>query len=970
MLGATGVVTAFGERGARALAAAEGRAWTRPVIVPLPIKCEGTAHPVVDLGSVWKFAPEPTGEFWSNEVDAASWPDVNVPGELVAQGFKIAPNSEYPIKRIVQIPEDFRGKKVLLRFDGVQSYARVWVNGELVRDHHCGFTSWDCDVTSLITPGKTLWITVGVTDRTDDISYASQYAKHVVAGIRRGVKMVALPPEHLTRLHAETDFDASYANAQLKVTAAFAGSKRALVRLRLATAKGEGVALRPDSIALTPGTAEATVSIPVSAPMKWDAEHPNLYLLTATLVVDGKEVETVEKKIGFRKIEQSGNRLLVNGQEVKLRGVCRHDVHPTGGRFCTPEMDERDVALFREANVNFVRTSHYPPSEAFLDACDRNGMYVEEETAVCFAESDRGEPVSTGDPAFLARYLDRFAEMIERDRSHACVLLWSLGNESTWGSNIGKEFEYVKQEEPGRPVIFSWPDSVPSGVKSFDVLSRHYPAFDADLRHSGEPALNDEYAHISCYNLETLRRDPGIRDFWGESIRRFWENCFQAEGCAGAAIWGAIDEVFLLPDGPAGYGEWGIIDGWRREKPEHWLTKKAYSPVRIADGAVANPGAGSALRIPVGNWFNHTDFRELAITWHVGGEGGVLQQELAPRQKGTLEFPARKWSDGEELTVEFRLASGELVDQFHLPIGAPVAVFPVVQGPPPLIQEGANEIICTGADFQIAINKRTGMIGRGEYHGATLIEGGPYLNLGAFGLAEWYPEEIHASRTAEEAVVEIRGSARSRVSETHVVPATLEIRMDGHGLITTNYTLPSLPKGFTEVGAAFELSSKVDALTWARKSLWSAYPENHIGRPKGTAKRSIHAEAEQYRTEPKWPWGEDGRNWFLFGAHDAGLRGTNDFCSSKRNIWHASCVLGESGLRVRAEANGDVTARCEAGPEGRVRMVLNNAWSYPDLEWGNYTGALSLTGPYRGQVRIRLIDSDDYTWKTSAPASS
>jgi beta-galactosidase/beta-glucuronidase len=323
---------------------------------------------VLSLSGPWKFTLSPPAEFWANSLDPSSWSDVAVPGELVMQGFNIARNTEYHYKRSVLVPHDYAGKRIILRFDGAYSYARVWVNGRFVRDHHGGFTSWDCDITDYVTPGQPAWITVGVTDLSDEISYGSNYAKHYIGGILRDVKLIALPQTPLTRFHAETDFDSSYAHARLKVTAAvdFHGARAALVTLRLKDPQGRVVPLKPDAIALTVSQPEASLEIPVAAPEKWDAEHPNLYTLEASAVVAGAEVEVVEKKIGFRKVEIQGNKLLVNGKEVKLRGGCRHDAHPLRGRSTTPELDERDVLLLREANLNFIRTSHYPPSEKFL----------------------------------------------------------------------------------------------------------------------------------------------------------------------------------------------------------------------------------------------------------------------------------------------------------------------------------------------------------------------------------------------------------------------------------------------------------------------------------------------------------------------------------------------------------------------------------------------------------------------------
>ncbi|HET7213186.1 MAG TPA: hypothetical protein VFL79_06350, partial [Terriglobia bacterium] len=172
--------------------------WPRPTIIPIPEATAGVANPAISLNGTWKFTLRPPARFWENDADPSGWDDIEVPGECAMQGFQIARDTEYPFKRAVDIPADFRGRKIFLRFDGVYSYARVWVNGRHVRDHRGGFTSWDCDITPLVTPGQRAWITVGVTDEWDNISWQSNYAKHYIGGILRDVRLFAVPAGHLT----------------------------------------------------------------------------------------------------------------------------------------------------------------------------------------------------------------------------------------------------------------------------------------------------------------------------------------------------------------------------------------------------------------------------------------------------------------------------------------------------------------------------------------------------------------------------------------------------------------------------------------------------------------------------------------------------------------------------------------------------------------------------------------------------
>lgn len=938
--------------------------WPRPTIVPIPKAVAGIAKHAISLNGTWKFTLRLPVRFWSNDADPSGWDDIQVPGECTMQGFQIARDTEYPFKRAVEIPADFKGSKIFLRFDGVYSRARVWVNGRHVRDHRGGFTSWDCDITPLVTPGQRAWITVGVTDEWDSVSWQSNYAKHYIGGILRDVTLFAAPADHVTRFHAETEFDRTFTDATLKVTlaAAFGRARHARVELRLKDPSGKDVPIRNASLRLSREKPEAVAAIAVSRPQKWDCEHPRLYTLEAVFKAAGGETETLAKRVGFRQVEVRGNQLYVNGDPVKLRGGCRHDVYPTRGRCTTPALDEQDVQLLKNANYNFVRTSHYPPTQAFLDACDRHGLYIEEESAVCFVNQSWGSQIpAESDPHYTAQFMNQFAEMIERDRDHSCVIIWSLGNESKWGENFAKEHAYVKAEDPTRPVIFSFPASVPTGVNAYDIFSEHYPKFDSDFSSATLPRLNDEFGHVPCYNQGTQRRDPGVRNYWGRSIKKFWEGMLGASGCLGGSIWASIDEVFMLPDSCVGYGEWGIIDGWRREKPEHWLAKKAYSPTRLPDTGLQNPGPGNPLRIPIQNGFNHTNLNEVAIKWSVGSESGEIRSlNVAPGRQGMLVVPERSWRNGEILKIEFSGRDGRLLDRYELPVGRPVWSFPAAQGPAPQIHEDSQNIRVQGRDFEVAFSKASGLVESAAYKGHRILEGGPILNLAPYTLRNWWLTSLRTSRAQDEVLIDISGNYQrsGSPSEEELVNAQYQVRIDADGLITTNFSLQDVPKGVGEIGVAYILPSETDQLSWRRKGLWSAYPPDHIGRNTGVAGKARASGEERYRSAPAWPWSQDTSDYFLFGKDDAGGRGTNDFRSQKENIWYASGVISRTGICARAESNATHAVRAEIESDGRVRFNINSAWAYPDLAWGNECPPLPVSGTYEGTVRLRLTDND------------
>jgi hypothetical protein len=912
---------------------------------PRPSSVAGVRAPVVSLNGTWQFSPMPPAEFWRDPRSAASWPSLSVPGEWAMQGFGVPRDREAAYARRLTIPADFAGHRVLLRFHGVYSRARVWIDGRFAREHWGGFTSWDCDITPLVSPGETAWLTVGVTDDSDDPSSGSGYAKHSIGGILRDVELMALPAAHLTSLHLTTDLDPDRNDATLAVTMEMAleAGVDGSVQLALADPDGRPVGLPADTVRFAPGALHQTLVTPVAAPATWDAEHPRLYTLMANVRSGGAIVATVTRRFGFREIERRGNKLLVNGREVKLRGGCRHDVHPLRGRSTTPELDDRDARLFRDANINFIRTSHYPPSEAFLEACDRYGLYVEEEAPVCFLSTTQD------DPAYTGRYVSQVAEMLERDRSHPSVILWSLGNESKWGANLAATYAHVKRVDPDRPVIFSYPENVPPGTAGFDILSVHYPAHDADLASKVLPKLNDEFGHVSCYNLETLRRDPGVRDAWGASLRKFWQRMFAADGCLGGAIWGLVDEVFLKGDAPAGYGEWGIVDGWRRPKPEYWHVKKAYSPIRIDESTQALPAAGAPLEIRIGNWFDHTNLEELAVEWRVGAEAGhVTGIDVPPHEEGLLLVPPRTWRAGDSVELAFHRADGVLVDRVRLPVGTtPATAFATPQGPAPRVVEDAQTLAVVGDRFRLVFSRVTGLITGGWYDGVRVLEGGPTLTLGAAPLAAWSLDSVSVTTARDEVVVHIDGSHA-------LVLVGLEVRVDGQGLITTRYAINNPSAGASELGLAYLLPASVAGLSWERRAPWSVYPDDHIGRGAGRAPRAGPGADARYRSEPGWAWALDERNWFLDGPAAAGGRGTYDFRSLKANVFWAAAELAGTAIGLRAESDGSGAVRCAVQADGRVQLHILNQWAYPDLGWGNISTGIEAVGDRSGEVRVRL----------------
>ena len=619
-----------------------------------------------------------------------------VPGELEMQGFELKNNTEYYYRTTVHIPKDFAGCRCMLRFDGVYSNARVWVNNRYVRSHQGGFTTWYCDITEYAVPGGEVRLVVGIADLEGDEpglyngnrrrplrdpSFASNYAHHNIGGILRDVSLMALPETYLARLHTDVAFDESFRDADLQIGVQV-NSEEHDVTVKYTLLDAEGKECLGKELLLSGDDcrkAEVTV-LEVSGPRYWDAEHPYLYTLRIELAAQGETQAVYKEKIGFREIWYSGkkgsdsNKVYVNGKQVKLRGTCRHDVNFRLGRSITEEEDWAEIRAYKEANINHVRTSHYPASRYFLEACDVLGMYVEQENAACFQGGWNGIAIHCAPEDFTGE----FAEMVERDRNRASILMWSLGNESGFEDTEGyrREFDYIKAADQSRPVIFSYPFTVFSLPRPYDIYSMHYMDVDAPMGLDDIPVLHDEYMHISCYNLEELRRDPNVSNFWGESIQKAWDRIFETDGALGGDLWGGIDDIFYLPENvkekwqnhskgkAAGYGPWGsVLDVHKRLKPEAYLTKKAYTPVRMEEEAVIF--ADGKMLIPVKNRYDHTNLNELTIICRRGEEvvfSGRVKEDIPPHTSGALSLECAEPGEGEALCLQFyndsRLVAG------------------------------------------------------------------------------------------------------------------------------------------------------------------------------------------------------------------------------------------------------------------------------------------------------------------------
>lgn len=951
------------------------------------------------LNGTWDFKPS----------SKSGWTTVQVPGEVVMQGYAIEHDQPFWYRKSFTLSDSYRNKRVILRFDGVYSHASLTVNGKKVREHFGGFTRWETDITSYVKIGKKNEIELEVTDRLDDISYASGYAHHPIGGILRDVTIFALPETHIFDFYAETLLDASYENAVLKLGYSASASEESEVRYTLLSPQGKRIELPVSVFPLRKGeNVEVVNELPVNNVLKWDAEHPNLYSLTVQVWQDGKEISCFSKKIGFREVQIVKERMLVNGMPIKLRGACRHDMHPTLGRTTTEELDSLDAVMFKRANMNFVRTSHYPPTERFLEYCDKLGLYVECETAVCFVDTYRQKKYKPGrsqdDADFTHRYLSQCMEMVNSLRSHSSIIFWSIGNESRYGENFRLSWDWIKKADPTRPVIFSWPGTVKGKDKVYDIVSMHYPNINGGLKQFGMtvqnfegydmPVLFDEWAHPACYTYKTLQEDPNIREFWGISLDKMWSKLFNTSGGLGGAIWGYIDETFMVPElkvgepywktfartakpqefqgNCVGYGEWGIVDVWRREKPEFWSTKKAYSPVRLSVGQILGFTSGERLIVPVHNRFDHTNLSEIDIRYtRNDNTPKKLSLNLAPHKEGSLILPGEDWQEGDRILVEFYTTDEQLIDANLIILGEKKIVFPCNSTCKKALRviETDEFVIVEGDNFTIPFSRNTGLICSAVSEGKVVLKSGPFLNLNTnlnhltgaevrkdakkFILSNenWIKKDFVCQLKNGKVEIALFG-------EYGEVKIDLQMLILPEGQIEMNYVVSGAPNGYVrESGLYFLLPDAYNYLEWERMGYWDYYQEGAFAGNSGCVPL-YNNQCVAYREDPGQVWQLDTHNYYYWADAGANCRKplTQTAKGLKENIYYytLSQQKNKSGLRLSV-ISLDASLACRTSKRADEQLVLYimNRWDYPEIAWGNYCKTLEAS-PCFGRLTIIL----------------
>jgi hypothetical protein len=584
---------------------------------------------------------------------------------------------------------------------------------------------------------------------------------------------------------------------------------------------------------------------------------------------------------------------------------------PLRGRSLSPGQWEEDISVFRDANINYIRTSHYPPAPELLEACDRLGMFVEVEGPFCWAHETK-VPESCRYEALIQPEL----EMVNAFRSHPSVLMWSLANESGNYDYFTLAAGLIKAIDPTRPRNFSqWGPGADNNELEID--NHHYPGPDGPAKYNNHkrPIVFDEYCHLNAYNRFELVTDPGIRDAWGLGFERMWEKMYYSGGVLGGALWAAIDDSFFLPDGKAvGYGTWGPVDGWRRPKPEYWHVKKVYSPVKIKQRGIRDNASG-ILELEIENRMQFSDLSECRFFWKAGERKGSFTGKAMPGE--TVTIPV-KVPAAEKLYVEVADPRGVMIDQYEFTL-LPKSKLTESKNTENKTQrilkaENETEISFTSGGITLIIDRSSGLLKEFRSEGSTIITGDAKLMILPLN-GEGKGTQMTGDNTDIQAFTQVCMNRVIQRSETSSSDGKLIYRIYDNTDEARGYTEYIICDGELQVSYKYELLKEINPrqtglvfyfqnnfnrLEWERDGQWNYYPDDHIGRLKGEA----DASNGNPLSGPAGPSAKPLQAW----AFDQNEYGTNDFRSTKMNIINAS--LTDGFISVNVVSDGSQSIRC------------------------------------------------------------
>jgi len=793
-----------------------------------------TDHPTTapwyrSLNGQWKFhySPRPADrplDFFRTDFDDRDWKTIPVPSNWEREGYgvPIYTNIKYPFhpesrptppelpadnnpvgsyRHAFTVPAEWRGRAIYLRFGAVSSAFYLWVNGRIVGFSKDSKTPAEFDVTHWVHAGANQ-LAVEVY-RWSDGSYLEDQDKWRLSGIFRDVYLYARPRVHIRDYFARASLAPDYRDGRLSVDVALANTGapagRYMVELKLWDG-GHAVLTQRGTVAVR-DSAAVRFDTTLAAPRLWSAEHPDLYGVTLALLgPDGRTVEVVNGRVGFRTTEVKGGRYLFNGKAIYLKGTNIHEINPVTAWVQDEATMRRDIQLMKEFNLNGMRFSHYPEPERFYELADEYGLYIIGEADIESHGMGYDKDVTLADkPAWALAHLDRTQRMVERDKNHPAIIIWSLGNEAGDGHNMLADYRWIHQRDSTRPVQYEREgDRTNAPERHSDLFVPMYPPVSFLERYAqsdaDRPLIMCEYAHAMGNSTGNLQ------EYW-DVIKRYPK-------LQGGFIWDWVDQGLLEHDwngrpywtyggdyGPPGvpsdgsFNDNGLVGPDRVPHPGLWEVKKVYQYVTFLPLDLA------AGRVVVRNEYDFTDLADFDLHWRITGDGVALDSGIVRALAGgpgsvdtvALGYALPEARPGREyfldLSLRRRAALGLVpaghevaTEQFVLPLAASAPRVAAATLPALTLARTDSSATVTGRDFAARFDLARGELASLSFRGTELIQRAlqPYLWRPATD-NDWgsgLPRRARAWRYAGEE----RAVTAARVDQ--VAPGVVRVRIE------------------------------------------------------------------------------------------------------------------------------------------------------------------------------------------------
>ena len=778
-------------------------------------KCSSTNY--VPLNGTWRFNwvadadQRPTDNFYAVDYDDSSWSDIKVPGmwELQGYGDPIYVNTGYawrghfennppevPVKdnhvgtyrRKFTVPADWKGKDVLAHFGSATSNISLWVNGKYVGYGEDSKLPNEFDITKYIKPGEENTMTIQMF-RWCDGTYLEDQDFFRYSGLARDSYLYSRAKNRIEDLRVNADLTDDYRDGRLNIAMDIKGSGN--VALTLYDAQGKEVG----SFEQKNAKGEVATVMNVANPEKWTAETPNLYKLVATFDKNGKDREVIPVNVGFRRVEIKNSQLLVNGQPILIKGADRHELDPDGGYVVSPERMLQDIQMMKKLNINAVRTCHYPNDDLWYDLCDKYGIYVTAEANIESHGMGYGDKTLAKNPAYAKAHMERNQRNVQRHFNHPSIIVWSLGNEAGYGPNFEAAYDWVKAEDPSRPVQY---EQAHKDGKS-DIFCPMYYPYDLSEKYSldeqyTKPLIQCEYAHAMGNS------EGGFKEYW-DIIRKYpkyqggyiWDFVDQSvrwKGKNGETIWAYGGDFNDYDASDQNFCDNGLISPDRVPNPHAWEVKKIYQNIWTS----MNPDG--SLKIFNENFFKPVD--DVTLRWTLLNNGTPVRTgtvgdlNIAPQTSKNLKVDYGKISNKGEwlLNVEYvtnerenLLPAGYVVadEQFVLRGYSAEEAASRPAATPPSIAQNDKTISVTGTDFAVDVCRQTGYICSYNVGGTEMLEKGASLQ-----------PNFWRAPTDNDFGAGLQQKYRAW-RQPEIKLQSLDSKMEGaNAVITANYTIPAV----------------------------------------------------------------------------------------------------------------------------------------------------------------------------------